>query len=93
MAPSTLQSSGDPAAAKLSALLNRWLLLGAHGPRARFHMAAAMLVSTIPVGGHHLLDLVVGGMIAACAIFFVRLSLGVRHDRLATSGDVGLASA
>ena len=37
----------------------------------------AMLVSTIPHGGHHLFDLIVGGVIAACAIAFVRLPLGV----------------
>jgi hypothetical protein len=34
-------------------------------------------VSTIPHGGHHLFDLIVGGVIAACAIAFVRLPLGV----------------
>ena len=52
-----------------------------------------MLVSTIPHGGHHLVDLIAGGMIAACAIFFVRLPLGVRHHRLAANGAVGLAGA
>ena len=52
-----------------------------------------MLVSTIPHGGHHLFDLIVGGMIAACAISLVRLPLGVRRNRLAISADVGLANA
>jgi membrane-associated phospholipid phosphatase len=52
-----------------------------------------MVVSTIPHGGHHLFDLVVGGVIAACAIFFVRLPVSVRRSGLAASGDVGLASA
>lgn len=43
----------------------------------------AMLVSTIPHGGHHLVDLIIGGVIAVCAIWFVRLPLGSRH-RFAT---------
>jgi membrane-associated phospholipid phosphatase len=53
----------------------------------------AMLVSTIPHGGHHLFDLIAGGVIAVCAISFVRLPLGVRRHRLAISGGVGLANA
>jgi membrane-associated phospholipid phosphatase len=53
----------------------------------------AMLVSTIPHGGHHLFDLVVGAAIAAGAIFFVRLPLGVRRYPLGASGGVGLAGA
>ena len=51
-----------------------------------------MLVSTIPEGGHHLFDLIVGGVIAALAISFVRLPQGVRRCRLATSGEFGLAN-
>jgi membrane-associated phospholipid phosphatase len=51
----------------------------------------AMLVSTIPHGGHHLFDLIVGGVIAACAIAFVRLPLGDR--RHAISGGVELVNA
>jgi membrane-associated phospholipid phosphatase len=51
-----------------------------------------MLVSTIPEGGHHLFDLIVGGVIAALAISFVRLLQGVRRCRLATSGEFGLAN-
>jgi membrane-associated phospholipid phosphatase len=52
-----------------------------------------MLVSTIPEGGHHLFDLIVGGAIAAMAISFVRLRQGVRRDRLTACGNVGLANA
>jgi len=37
--------------------------------------------------------LIVGGVIAACAIVFVRLPLNVRRYRLAASSDVGLANA
>jgi membrane-associated phospholipid phosphatase len=51
-----------------------------------------MLVSTIPEGGHHLFDLIVGGVIAALAISFVRLPQGVRRCRLATRGEFGLAN-
>jgi membrane-associated phospholipid phosphatase len=51
-----------------------------------------MLVSTIPEGGHHLFDLIVGGVIAALAISFVRLPQGVRRCRLAGSGEFGLAN-
>jgi len=58
-----------------------------------FIINGAMLASTIPHGGHHLFDLIVGAVIAVCAIWFVRLPLGVRHHRLAISGDVGLANA
>lgn len=54
---------------------------------------ATMLVSTIPEGGHHLFDLVVGAVIAACAISFVRLPQRVRRYRLATSAGAELASA
>ena len=53
----------------------------------------AMLVSTIPHGGHHLFDLIVGAAIALGAIWFVRLPLGVRRHRSAISGGVGLANA
>jgi membrane-associated phospholipid phosphatase len=51
-----------------------------------------MLVSTIPEGGHHLFDLIVGGVIAALAISFVRLPQGVRRCRLAAVGEFGLAN-
>ena len=51
----------------------------------------AMLVSTIPHGGHHLFDLIIGGVIAVCAIAFVRVPLGVR--RHAISGGAGLVNA
>jgi len=66
---------------------SRWTLIPA------LIVNGAMVVSTIPHGGHHLFDLVVGGVIAACAIFFVRLPVSVRRSGLAASGDVGLASA
>jgi membrane-associated phospholipid phosphatase len=66
---------------------SRWTLIPA------VIVNGAMLVSTLPHGGHHLFDLVVGGAIALSAIAFVRLPLGVRRDRLAISGDVGLANA
>jgi membrane-associated phospholipid phosphatase len=52
---------------------------------------ATMLVSTIPHGGHYLIDVIAGGAIAACAILLVRLPLGVRRHRLAAS--VALANA
>ena len=39
-----------------------------------------MLVSTIPVGGHHLFDVVVGGLIAASAIWMVRLPFAARRS-------------
>jgi len=53
---------------------------------------ATMLVSTIPHGGHHLIDLIGGGAIAACAILIVRLPLGIRNDRPVT-GARALANA
>jgi membrane-associated phospholipid phosphatase len=56
---------------------SRWTLIPA------YIINGAMLVSTIPHGGHHLFDLIVGGVIAVGAISFVRLPLGVRHHRLA----------
>jgi len=51
-----------------------------------------MMISTIPHGGHHLIDLIVGGAIAACAIFLVRLPLGVRRHRPVVA-SVALANA
>jgi membrane-associated phospholipid phosphatase len=66
---------------------SRWTLIPA------FIVNGAMLVSTIPHGGHHLFDLIVGGLIAACAIFFVRLPWGFRRSRLASGGNIGLANA
>ena len=66
---------------------SRWTLIPA------FIINGAMLVSTVPHGGHHLFDLIIGGVIAAGAIWFVRLPLGVWHHRLAISGNVDLAKA
>jgi membrane-associated phospholipid phosphatase len=53
----------------------------------------AMLVSTIPHGGHHLFDLVAGAAIAAAAIFFVRSQPGTSRNRLPVAAGVGLAGA
>ena len=64
---------------------SRWTLIPA------IIVNGLMVVSTIPHGGHHLIDLVVGAAIAACAIFVVRLPLGVRRHRSAAS--VALANA
>ena len=66
---------------------SRWTLIPA------LIVNGAMLVSTIPHGGHHLFDLIVGGVIGVSAISFVRLPLGVGRHRLAISGGVGLANA
>lgn len=52
-----------------------------------------MLVSTIPHGGHHLFDLVVGVAIAVCAIVLVRVPLGVRTTGLQPNPGLGLAKA
>ena len=49
-------------------------------------------MSTIPEGGHHLFDLIVGGVIAALAISFVRLPQGARRCRLAARGEFGPAN-
>jgi membrane-associated phospholipid phosphatase len=54
---------------------------------------ATMLVSTIPEGGHHLFDLVVGGLIAAGAIWFVRRSFADERCGSAGTGNVEVASA
>ncbi len=64
---------------------SRWTLIPA------FIVNGAMLASTIPQGGHHLFDLIIGSAIAVCAISFVRLPLSV--GRHATSGDAGLVNA
>jgi membrane-associated phospholipid phosphatase len=53
---------------------SRWTLLPA------LVINATMLVSTIPVGGHHLIDLVVGGLIAVGAIWFVRRPFAPRRS-------------
>jgi membrane-associated phospholipid phosphatase len=53
----------------------------------------AMLVSTIPHGGHHLFDLVVGAAIAAAAISFARLQPGTGRYRLPVAAGIGLANA
>jgi membrane-associated phospholipid phosphatase len=54
---------------------------------------SAMLISTIPHGGHHLIDLIGGGAIAVCAILIVRLPVGIRDLRLVESGAASLARA
>lgn len=54
---------------------------------------SAMLVSTIPHGGHHLIDLIGGGVIAVCAIGIVRLPVGIRGSRAVESRTVSLAGA
>jgi membrane-associated phospholipid phosphatase len=54
---------------------SRWTFIPA------FIVNGAMMVSTIPHGGHHLFDLVVGAAIAALAIVLVRLPFGVRRVR------------
>ena len=64
---------------------SRWTLIPA------FVVNGEMLASTIPHGGHHLFDLIIGSVIAGCAISFVRLPLDVR--RHAISGDAGLVNA
>jgi len=63
--------------------LSRWTLVAA------FLINGTMLVSTIPHGGHYLIDLV-GGAIALCAILVVRLPLG-RSCRSAGSEQEGIA--
>jgi len=67
--------------------LSRWTLVPA------FLINGAMLVSTIPHGGHYLIDLIGGGAIALCAILIVRLPLGVRADRLMASRKASLVNA
>jgi membrane-associated phospholipid phosphatase len=66
---------------------SQWTLIPA------FMINTTMLVSTIPEGGHHLFDLVVGAAIAACAIIFVRLPLGIRGSEPAPGGSTGLVHA
>src|ERR1700694_2198116 len=39
----SIRSSDSTVAAALPKLMDRWLLLGAYGPQARFHMAAAWI--------------------------------------------------
>ena len=53
----------------------------------------AMLVSTIPHGGHHLFDLVVGAAIAVGVIVLVRLPLSVRTPAVPDRVALGLANA
>ena len=50
----------------------------------------AMLVSTVPHGGHHVFDLVVGAAIAVCAIVLVRLPLRARTSTLPAPSGLGL---
>lgn len=64
---------------------SRWTLIPA------MIINGTMMVSTIPHGGHHLFDLVIGSAIAASAIVLVRLPLVVRRDRPVAS--VALANA
>ena len=52
-----------------------------------------MLVSTIPHGGHHLFDLVIGAAVAVCAIVLVRLPLRVGTPRLRPDSRLDLAEA
>jgi membrane-associated phospholipid phosphatase len=47
-----------------------------------FAINSVMLVSTVPVGGHHLFDVLVGALIAACAISMVRHPFADRRWRL-----------
>jgi membrane-associated phospholipid phosphatase len=65
----------------------RWTLI----PAAIVNMT--MLVSTIPHGGHHLIDVIAGAAIAGAAILVVRLPLGIRHYRLVSASAVTLARA
>jgi membrane-associated phospholipid phosphatase len=53
---------------------------------------ATMLVSTIPHGGHHLIDLIAGAVIAACAIVILRFPLGIL-DNGPVTGARALANA
>lgn len=64
---------------------SRWTLIPA------IIINGLMLVSTIPHGGHHLIDLIAGSAIAACAIFLVRLPIGVRRHR-PVAASVALAN-
>jgi membrane-associated phospholipid phosphatase len=66
---------------------SRWTLLPA------LAINATMLVSTIPVGGHHLVDLVVGGLIAVGAIWFVRRPFAARRSWTVATADADMASA
>jgi membrane-associated phospholipid phosphatase len=53
-----------------------------------------MVVSTIPEGGHHLFDLIVGGAIAAGSIAIVRIPYRVERRSSATAhSNTGLANA
>jgi membrane-associated phospholipid phosphatase len=65
---------------------SRWTFIPA------FIVNGAMMLSTVPHGGHHLFDLVVGAAIAALAIVLVRLPFGVRRYPLEASAGVGLAN-
>ena len=66
---------------------SRWIFIPA------LIVNGAMLVSTIPHGGHHMFDLVAGAAIAAGAILLVRLQPGLRRYPLPASAGVGLANA
>jgi membrane-associated phospholipid phosphatase len=66
---------------------SRWTLIPA------LMVNSTMLLSTIPHGGHHLIDLIAGGAIAACAILIVRLPLGVSDLSAGGRGAVSLANA
>lgn len=52
-----------------------------------------MMVSTIPHGGHHLFDVVIGAAIAVCAIVLIRLPLRVRTPGLRPDSRLDLAEA
>jgi membrane-associated phospholipid phosphatase len=65
---------------------SRWTLLPA------LAINATMLVSTMPVGGHHLVDLVVGGLIAVGVIWLVRRLFAARRSWSVATADADMAS-
>ncbi|MGE4322225.1 MAG: phosphatase PAP2 family protein [Sphingobium sp.] len=50
--------------------LLRWPFLAING---------AMLISTVPIGGHYIVDVLAGGLIAACAIWWVNRPVPASH--------------
>jgi membrane-associated phospholipid phosphatase len=65
----------------------RWTLI----PAAIINMT--MLVSTVPNGGHYVIDVIAGAAVAGASIFIVRLPLGIRHYRLVSASAIALARA
>jgi hypothetical protein len=51
-----------------------------------------MIISTLPVGGHYLADLIASGVVTALSIAFVR-SMKRVHSRTSQSGGSALAGA